>query len=71
MYNRSPCTYIHIYVCYSYRVAASGLRLYTSGSVFIGHEGVAQVVYQNGSHKCITRKPRATPSLYDDITDKS
>ena len=36
--------------------------LYTSGSVFIGHEGVARVVYQNGSHECITRKPQATPS---------
>ena len=24
--------------------------LYTSGSVFIGHEGVVRVVYQNGSH---------------------
>ena len=33
--------------------------LYTSGSVFIGHEGVARVVYQNGSHECITRKPLA------------
>ena len=36
--------------------------LYTSGFVFIGHEGVARVVYQNGSHECITRKPQATPS---------
>ena len=55
-------------------MAASDYGLYTSGSVFIGHEGVARVVYQNGSH-CVlpvNHEPRhRITDLYDDITDKS
>ena len=58
--SKTVCTmYLHVIVIRWRRVVYG---LYTSGSVFIGHEGVARVVYQNGSHECITRKPQATPS---------
>ena len=40
-------------ICYSYTMAASGLRAIHEWLVFIGHEGVARVVHENGSHECI------------------
>ena len=38
---------VSMYVCYSYTMVLSGLQVYTSGSVYIDHEGEAGVVYVN------------------------
>ena len=43
----SVCMYVCMYVCYSYIIALSGLQVYTSDSVYVDHEGKAQVVYVN------------------------
>ena len=41
-----------------YLIGTSGLRVYTSGSVYVGHEAVAQVVYINCSHRYVSHRPQ-------------